>query len=588
MTSKHLAPSQASRHLPALVCVAATLARALLAWNTPVVIGMYPAAQCDDLLFMNEAWSIMGGRWLGAYFKWTLAKKPGFPLFLALVGATHVRYQLLVILLYALAALAFVRAIRPLVPGRWVRAAVFVAILFAPSFLTKQYFRHVYRENLAATMTLLVISAYIAIYLRRRDGWKKILPWALGGSCAYAYFSVFKESSSWALPFIGVCSLVILVGWVVDLRRAPDAFARGARVANLVACAVLLVLPLACGRAASAAVRSLNGQKYGAPVTSVRFDGELARVCSDLSAIDAGDGAGERGIWISRAALDQALAASPTLATAQDSLRAAWDTWAQSFDGREIYGDMCYWALIDGYAQAGGCQDGGADQAFWGKVADELEAGFASGGLRRHEGLRISQVAPAIGPDDAPRWAYLIGWANYKMLGFGAMQVDLIGDDWQPVTNVNSYVDLEVAARDTLGGGTVLFGQTPEELSSAQHLAMRLDHKLGTAGIWVWRLATLGLVPALVALAVLERRHPGHRLEVALVVTGLLLSALAFIAAIVWYNSYQLGIYDMASFERQVYSYCTEYHALLMMAYTLVYARLLTVLPSHYANAVGE
>lgn len=86
----------------ALLCGALlllTLARLLLAWCTPVTADLSPSSAFDDSLFIKLGMSIASGKWLGLYDKLTLAKNPGYPLFLAFCSKLGVRYQLVFCLL---------------------------------------------------------------------------------------------------------------------------------------------------------------------------------------------------------------------------------------------------------------------------------------------------------------------------------------------------------------------------------------------------------------------------------------------------------------------------------------------------------
>src|SRR5664280_5946 len=89
-----------------------SVAYLVLAMNLPVSI--YTDAGHDDALFWGNAYQIVKGNWLGAYSQMTLAKGPGFPLFLAANAVLGIPVTLLIALLYLFACGLIANTLREL------------------------------------------------------------------------------------------------------------------------------------------------------------------------------------------------------------------------------------------------------------------------------------------------------------------------------------------------------------------------------------------------------------------------------------------------------------------------------------------
>ncbi len=552
--------------VPLAVAAALTIARLVLAYQTPVTVLLGSGAAADDRLFASAALYLAAGKWLGPYGRYTLAKNPGYPMILAFCGTTHIRYQLLLMGLQAVACLAFALALRPRVRSRWVRVVVYLALLYTPLLFTTSYFRRIYRDGMVIPFAILSLSSYIGWYLRRRDTVRRQLPWVAAAALALVPLSLIKENFSWVLPFVLVCSLVMAAGWIADARRGH----RGPR--GPVVRVALLVVPLVLVWVASAAVSRVNYEHYGFYGTNERFSGSFAQVCSDLSGIDAGEK--DEGIWVSRATLKSAMGASPTLASIRGSVDDSWSQWSAAFDGSEVYGDISYWALRQGYYDARPNATARSASAFWSKVDAELRAAAKAGRLATKGGLRVSKVAPPVGRDDLLPWAGRTLSTTVTLLHMDILQEHLIGPGWKPVSPPGTYASGELKMRGLLGGNTLL-NRVQDDTPKKTATVSTADYYLGRAGITVMRVANLLLLPAAVALLVLAARGRVRRpVESLLVALGLALTAVAFEAATVWYVSSNLSIFGYRSYLLEASKYSPEFYAVVSMLECLIFAEL--------------
>lgn len=396
-TATSAVPRRMPRWLLAVLAVL-TLARVALAAAMPIVLRMQFVY--DDELLTSLGMSILSGGWLGDYAVSTLAKNPGYPLLLALNGLLGTPYQAFYAVLYAVACALFARALRPAVRSPYLRAAVYAFLLFAPFQFTEDFCYRAYRNFAPVAFVLAYFAGATGFYLRQsEDGEKLLVPWALAMALSLPWVFLIKENGSWVAPFCLVWSAVLVV---LTLRRKLDAGRKAARIA-------LVALPPAAALAATLAVCALNQASYGVFLTNDRMSGPFADATAALVHIDdGGDLDSERasGVWVSREALEQALDASPTLASIEDEVWAHWDAWAANWPDGEVHDDIFVWALRDAAADAGyGSAE--AVSGLWTSVASELDDAFASGELAQKEGISLSKTAEVYPADFLGTWLKL-------------------------------------------------------------------------------------------------------------------------------------------------------------------------------------
>ncbi|MDO4806751.1 MAG: hypothetical protein Q4A07_05830 [Coriobacteriales bacterium] len=566
------------RDHPALcvVLVLLTGLRVVLAHKTPLISSMAPAY--DDRLLVQYASNIVQGNWLGAYNVLTLTKNPGYALFIAACHGLHVRYQLAYILLYIAACAVCCTAIRPLVPSRVVRSWLYVALMYAPAFLTLDYFQRMYRMGIVLPLTMLVFSAYIGLYLRRAETLPRIVPWSVCAGLGMAGLWICTESAMWVLPFVAVCSLVVLVGRIAACANER----RG--VAWMCAWVALLALPMALLVSSTVAVRATNQRSYGVSLLNDRYQGGFSRASAAIMSIDTGNEL--ELVWLPTSALELAMQNSATLRSERESIMNAWDARREEFAQKEITGDLSYWTLRQGYADAGGYQDARKTDAFWNAVADEVEQAYSTGKLRRRSGLYISAAANPIPWDgvtthieDSLKWML-------DLCTHTTMSNQIIAASSEPAAGTGTLEDQELAL--TLAGGNVLMGTPPEdetteaeqkntvvntEILRKDAIFLNIDHILGVIGVRVGAvLALCLLVVAPVLAIVLLVKRDKSRLEFLLVLAGLLLSAFVLVFSVTWAMDFAwAGSETMHQWA--IFSYSAPFYALLMMTECIVYGK---------------
>jgi hypothetical protein len=343
-------------------------------------------ASHDDQLFLRLALNLVRGKWLGPYDGLTLAKAPGYPLWMAFVHDLGVPLHIADTLLFALACVVVVRGLRPLL-SRSVSGVLFVLLLFHPMSFTSMSLRYV-RDSIYPAQTLLVLGCLFGIALRP-PSWKS-LAWGAGLGVSLAFFWLSREESIWLLPAL----LAGAVLFVWSQRGASRFWILGG------ATALLAVLPpvLAVERTAS-----INHQRYGVRSHCEVLTPEFRAAYGAMTRVRIGPQ--YRYVPLSCAERNALYSCSPAFAELRRALEGdigyAWFvissrmlTLPPEAEG-EIPGFWFLWALRDAVQEAGHSNTGAEALAFYARLAEEINAACAEGRLGGCEGERTSVV---------PRW----------------------------------------------------------------------------------------------------------------------------------------------------------------------------------------
>ncbi len=173
--------------------------------SSALVVHAATGQSADDALYVRLAGSILAGQWLGPYESLTLAKAPGYPLWLAFNANLGAPLLLTQQVLYVLAGIVFVVAIAKVVRRPTALALAYTLYLFNPSIETR-----VIREGIYPALSVLVLAGMIGV-VTRRQGRRLILGlWTGLTGVACLLFWITREEGVWMVP-----SLVLLLGYAI-------------------------------------------------------------------------------------------------------------------------------------------------------------------------------------------------------------------------------------------------------------------------------------------------------------------------------------------------------------------------------------
>ncbi|MBY6266421.1 hypothetical protein EI613_31655 (plasmid) [Azospirillum sp. 412522] len=366
--------------------------------NLPLVA--IPEATYDDALFVRQAVNLLGGRWLGDYDNFTLAKGPFYPVWIAFSWLAGLPILVSQGIAYALACLVLVRGLRGWLPrsnaGEAAAFGLFLLLLFNPMTYSLGQMR-VMREGIYVPLTVLLFGLGIWWFRWRNRGLPRRILLAGGMGVVLGLFWCTREEGLWVLPaFAAGFGLVLLMHLLTEGADGRLRFAvrlsRGTvgRIAG-----ALIVEAGIAGLAAGAALLVIGGfgwmnqRHYGVSDVVEFKQREFVSAYGSLSRIR------HRTPWtpyvvIPREVLERVYPVSSAAA----ELRPYFDSAAP--DGMEQIGCATYnvtpcdgeiragwfmWALRDATAQAGHYRSATEAKDFYRRMTREIDMACNDGRL---------------------------------------------------------------------------------------------------------------------------------------------------------------------------------------------------------------
>jgi hypothetical protein len=385
MTAKFFRP--ATVVALALFIVLPSLFRLVWQVNTP--LNIWSAAGHDDGLFMRLAANISSGRWLGPYDQFTLAKGPGYPLFLALSAASGLPVTAMHALLAIGAILSVAWAIWRVSGSRSFAIAAFLLLIFLPVSFDPGLQR-IFRDQIYWGQTLLFFSTFAVAMLAPPARTAPRLWLAAISGAILGWTWLTREEGVWLIPGIAIVLAGKALQCWLDKQPMRQTIIGAATVAAGFAAVYLSFLT---------ANEIFYGRFIGVDSTERSFTAAL----SALESVDSG--AMISHVPVSDEAMRLAAEVSPTFRPLAEALRPEGPLKLWRVSGCAIYSWTCgqvaggwfIWALRDAGALNGFYASPAVASREFGKVADEIRQACDQGRLRCR--ARLIDLVPPITPE---------------------------------------------------------------------------------------------------------------------------------------------------------------------------------------------
>ena len=350
----------------------------------------------DDTYYVKIVHNIIRGNWLGPYSQTTIIKAPFYAFFIILSFFTGISLYINENIFYLLAALTLTFAIKPIIKNRWWRLLLFTIIVFNPTSLATYTNMRVYREFVYSAITLFIIACLLGTYLHLDDDFKKMIFWISGLGVSLGAFFITREESIWIIPVLvlfAILSIIKIIKSRQDNKRK--------RIFALSLVPVLMILPLFI-------VSWLNYSYYGFWGISENLNKDYLSIRNTLTSIQTDKSYPHRPI--SREALKEAYAVSPSMNELQNYIDLRYDNWMgysdkaiqnkpdwyleQYFVKSESIGNGHFmWLFRDAIADQGYYSNGKFPGEQINKIAQELQSACETGELRCND----TQGLPLVG-----------------------------------------------------------------------------------------------------------------------------------------------------------------------------------------------
>lgn len=171
-------------------------------------INLLTWANYDDLLYFKQATNIINFKWLGSYNSLTLAKEPGYAIFLAFCMASGIPYLILISLCHIFAVFFFLtRSIWVFQKRKVLWFLMGVLLIFNPFFASEL---RIYRNQLAAISFLIFLGVIISLFnpnTKKETGFAKVIQ----GAIAFLGFGFLFFTRDESILYYGIIFVSVVL-----------------------------------------------------------------------------------------------------------------------------------------------------------------------------------------------------------------------------------------------------------------------------------------------------------------------------------------------------------------------------------------
>jgi len=342
----------------------------------------------DDRAMINLANSLIHFHWLGRYSYLTLIKGPFFPFFLAVVKWIGFSYLSAQTLIYSLSCVIFVYAIKDLFKSKFPLLIIFTVLLFNPISFSSDTLLRVYRNGLTLSQVLFLFGCTFAMYFRRNQSTKKILPWAIGSGIALATLWNTREDAIWIVPFVTVVLLVIVINTLLSKQKQLN---RRKYLAKL----TVILLPILLLLASNGVISGINYFIYGSfsrvEVSEGAFGDAMKSIYSVKNEVDIDY------VSVTREKMDRLYKISPTLKSIQAEMENSLDGFkdnGSNLQDNEVDDGWFMWAFRNAVNQAGLYSKSTIAEHFYKSVSAEIELAKKNNLIASQPTMPSSMMSP--------------------------------------------------------------------------------------------------------------------------------------------------------------------------------------------------
>lgn len=321
----------------------------------------------DDALFINITNNLLKGKWLGDFNNLTLAKGPFYPFWIFLSYQLHLPLLLSQHLLYILASLILIIALRPIFKKNWILLLVFAVVLINPMSFTNGTANRVIREGIYPALTLLSVAFFLGLIIRIQNNLKLLLAWSAGAGTALTFFWLTREEGVWILPFI-----FLVVAYAIFLIWKNRDVLFWKKIVLLIFPFFLLLLSLGI-------ISTVNYAKYGMFDTVEFKNKDFLAAYGSLARIKFSEEISNVPVSIEKRKLIYSI--SPAFKELEvffdGGIGKRWvNVSSQNLnlkENKEIRGGWFMWAFRDAVAKAGYYKNGKKVTAYYARLAQEID-----------------------------------------------------------------------------------------------------------------------------------------------------------------------------------------------------------------------
>jgi hypothetical protein len=332
-----------------------------IAMHLPVSI--YTQYGHDHALYWTNAQHIINGNWLGPYNQLTLAKSPGFSIFLAVNYIIGIPVTLSIALLYLFACWLLTNSLRNLGLNEYLALFLFFVLLFHPQLFPTS----IIRDNIYPALTLIVIVGAINI-INFKTYQNHLFKLSFFG-LAFGFFWLTREEGFWIVP--GILLLILLK--IIQLLKGK--FSTKDLFYCIIVFSITAYVPVFT-------VSLINFNRYG-NFEVVDTNGVFSRALKSLNSVDVGQDLPYLPVSFEKRQAIYNI--SPSFLQLEDFFENTGRRWTKV--GCEFYPHTCddytggwfMWAFRDAVYSKGHYQSSFFSNKFYNDISTEIETACKNG-----------------------------------------------------------------------------------------------------------------------------------------------------------------------------------------------------------------
>ena len=344
-------------------------------------INYIPENIYDDALMLEQADSILQGKWLGKYNSLTLVKGPVTPIFIAILSKLHIPFLLGQEIFYDISCLFLVQSISKTIKNKKIIYLIFTILLYNPITFSSEICR-VYRDGIYTSLTMLLAAFSYSIFFNRKYSIKKQIKYFIGLGITISALYLCREESIWLLPFCLISVIITIIFIIKDKEINKKKLLIG-----------MYAIPIAIFIINNLIICTLNYKNYGIFELNQYWSKEFKEAYGALTRVIPKET--YKRVPVTQETIKRICEISPKLKEIEEYITGEEaDKWAKSGDGQEveIQGGWIHWAIIKGVEEKGYYKDAKTANQYYKELANEINNAIDEGKIEGYKNKRVTNV----------------------------------------------------------------------------------------------------------------------------------------------------------------------------------------------------
>lgn len=318
----------------------------------------------------------------------SLIKDMGYPLFLDFVHLTGLSYNIVLSIIWVVAAILMVRLFSRFDLQPIFLIFIYLFVLFTPCAFDYYVGTRLYRNSIIAPFLFIVFALMLILIVdilkNKNISAKKILLNIITLSFFFTFTYYIKEDGFWMLPCLTLMFAICIGISIYHYFKNKD----NRNPMRLLRLIIILFLPLILFYAGTNFYKGVNYHFLGVYEINTRTEGELGKFVSSIYKIKSDHR--DKNIWAPYDAIEKAFDASETLQKYPELEESILNTvW---FDGGKsmIAGDFLTWVLRTSLDSTGLWKSDAQINELFAQVNEEISQAFVDGTLEKDDRISLT------------------------------------------------------------------------------------------------------------------------------------------------------------------------------------------------------